>query len=291
MPEPAAEIDVDEDLIRRLLGAQRPALASLPIEIVGNGWDNVIARLGDDFVVRLPRRQASAELVEHEQRWLPVIGPRLPLPTPIPLFAGHPESIYPWAWSICPWLPGAPTSLVAPDDLHEAARTLAAFVKALHQPAPADVPLNPFRGVQLRERADAVHRRAHALADVIEANDVITTWEDLHATPPWLGPALWLHGDLHPSNMLTNKGRLAAVVDFGDITGGDPATDLAVAWMLFDEQERATFRDAAGIDDDTWRRAAGWALNLSLAYLTGDDTTSMPAIGRATLAAVLAEFG
>jgi aminoglycoside phosphotransferase (APT) family kinase protein len=90
--------------------------------------------------------------------------------------------------------------------------------------------------------------------------------------------------------MLTVDGALSAVIDFGDLTAGDPATDLAVAWMMFDRPHRDMFHAAAGIDDHTWRRAAGWALNLSLAYLTGDDTGSMPAIGRTTLEAVLVEF-
>jgi hypothetical protein len=60
--------------------------------------------------------------------------------------------------------------------------------------------------------------------------------------------------------------------------------------MMFDRQRRELFRVEAGIDDHTWRRAAGWALNLSLAYLAGDDSSAMPAIGRTTLAAVLDEF-
>ena len=64
--------------------------------------------------------------------------------------------------------------------------------------------------------------------------------------PTWAGPPLWLHGDLHPSNMLTHDGRLSAVIDFGDITSGDPATDLALAWMMFDAAERDVFREAAG---------------------------------------------
>ena len=106
----------------------------------------------------------------------------------------------------------------------------------------------------------------------------------------WDGPPLWLHGDLHPANMLTDDGRLSAVIDFGDITAGDPATDLAVAWTMFDEPSRREFRAAVAADDATWRRAAGWALALALAYLTGDDESPMPAIGRRTLAAVLAEF-
>jgi aminoglycoside phosphotransferase (APT) family kinase protein len=101
---------------------------------------------------------------------------------------------------------------------------------------------------------------------------------------------LWLHGDLHPSNMLTLDGRLSAIIDFGDITAGDPATDLAVAWMLFENAERDRFRSTIGVDEATWRRAAGWALSLSLAYLTGDDTSSMPDIGRRTLSQVIGEF-
>src|SRR5258708_13047978 len=32
------------------------------------------------LAVRLPRRAASAALIEHEQRWLPRLSPRLPLP-------------------------------------------------------------------------------------------------------------------------------------------------------------------------------------------------------------------
>jgi aminoglycoside phosphotransferase (APT) family kinase protein len=49
----------------------------------------------------------------------------------------------------------------------------------------------------------------------------------------WDGPPIWLHGDLHPFNLVVNQGRLSAVIDFGDLCAGDPATDLAVAWMLF----------------------------------------------------------
>ncbi|HEX3089775.1 MAG TPA: phosphotransferase, partial [Ilumatobacteraceae bacterium] len=144
--------------------------------------------------------------------------------------------------------------------------------------------------VHLRERAEAVEQRVELLHLEVAADRVLSAWNDLRSTPEWAGSTRWLHGDLHPSNMLTCDGRLSAIIDFGDITSGDPATDLALAWMMFEQRERAVFREAAAIDDDTWRRAAGWALNLSLAYMTADDTTSMPSIGRVTLAAVLDEF-
>ncbi len=287
MATPVAEIDIDEALVRSLLVEQQPALAALPTRMVANGWDNVVVRLGDEFMVRLPRREAAAQLILNEQRWLPTLAPSLPLPIPAPVFCGQPNANYPWAWSICPWLPGDDAADSPPTDQQAAALALAEFVVALHTPAPADAPDNPYRGVHLRERAETVAQRAETLG----RRDVLQLWDDLRSTPAWSRPPVWLHGDLHPSNMLTHNGRLSAVIDFGDITSGDPATDLALAWMMFDADYRTVFREAAAIDDHTWRRAAGWALNLSLAYMTGDDTTSMPAIGRATLTEVLAEFG
>jgi len=291
MATPAAEIDIDERLVTALLADQCPELAGMTVRVVANGWDNAIARVGDEWMARLPRRSASARLVVNEQQWLPLLAPSLPLDVPVPWFCGAASELYPWAWSVCRWLPGRTAAEASPEDATEAARTLAGFIHALHQPAPPNAPLNEFRGVALQQRAAAVTERAATLAAVIDEAEVMRVWATLRSTPSWEGPALWLHGDLHPSNMLTHHGRLSAVIDFGDICAGDPATDLAVAWMMFLPAERELFRKAAGIEQHTWQRAAGWALNLSLAYLTGDDSTSMPAIGRSTLAAVLAEFG
>ena len=290
MASPAAEIDIDAALVARLLAAQCPELAALPVEVVANGWDNTIARIGDDWLARLPRRADAAHLVLTEQVWLPQLAPRLPLDVPVPWFCGVADEHYPWAWSVCRWLPGNTAAIAPPTDLAATAVVLASFIEALHQPAPDDAPTNPFRGVSLQRRAQAVVDRAHLLEAIIDTPRVLRTWDELRSTPAWDGPPAWLHGDLHPSNMLTVDGRLSAVIDFGDMCAGDPATDLALAWMMFPPAEREQFRSAVGVDEHTWRRAAGWALNLSLAYMTGDDSTSMPAIGRRTLAAVLAEF-
>jgi aminoglycoside phosphotransferase (APT) family kinase protein len=50
------------------------------------------------------------------------------------------------------------------------------------------------------------------------------------------------------------------VIDFGTCGVGDPACDLVIAWTLFTEAERGTFRDAVGLPDDAWARGRGWAL-------------------------------
>ena len=71
----------------------------------------------------------------------------------------------------------------------------------------------------------------------------------------WSGPPLWLHGDLHPANILVDAtGHLRAVLDFGDLTAGDPATDLAVAWLAFEPEARAAFRRAGDRGDGHRRR-------------------------------------
>jgi aminoglycoside phosphotransferase (APT) family kinase protein len=286
---PAAEVDIDEPLVRALLAEQQPDLGHLPLTALASGWDNVIFRLGDDLVVRLPRRAASAVLVAHEQRWLPELAPRLPLPVPAPVRFGVPGCGFPWSWSVCPWLDGEVAADEPMDDLVAAAATLGDFLVALHQPGPDDAPENPYRGVPLAGRAASTEQRIEQMAETVDGPAVRACWNEALRVPQWSGPPLWLHGDLHPANLLVHGGHLAAVIDFGDLTAGDPATDLSVAWMLFPAEVRPTFRTAAGDPDDaTWERARGWALSLGLAYLASSaDNPTLERVGRETIAAAI----
>lgn len=278
-------------LVRALLADQRPDLADRPLRALASGWDNVSYRLGDDLVVRLPRRALAAPLVEHEQRWLPLVAPELPLAVPAPVHLGRPAAGYPWAWSVVPWLPGAPAALVPPADPVAAADALGGFVHALHG-CPADgLPPNPYRGGPLVERDEALRSRVVALGDAVDAVAVLARWEAALAAPAWSGPPVFLHGDLHPANLLVDGGQVVAVLDFGDLTGGDPATDLAAGWMLFDPAPRERFRHATGGPDDaTWSRARGWALNHAVACLASSaDDPVIASVGARTLAAVLGD--
>lgn len=283
---PAAEVDIDEALVRRLLTDQHPDLAALAIRELSHGWDNVMFRLGDQLTVRVPRRELAAALVEHEQRWLPDLAADLPLPIPAPVRAGRPTDYYPWSWSVLPWFDGRPAGATAPDDPEQAATDLGRFLAALHRPAPADAPENPFRGSPLADRNDAVLGRIASLATTIDVDDVTGRWRSAVEQPPWLGPPMWLHGDLHPLNVLVAGGRIGAVIDFGDITAGDPATDLAVAFSLFDPEVRPVLRAAADspvrpIDDAMWARAEGWCLAVGLAILANSaDDPVMHRLGR-----------
>jgi aminoglycoside phosphotransferase (APT) family kinase protein len=287
--KPTAEVTIDPSFVRALLQEQQADLAHLSLTEVAEGWDNKLFRLGDDLTVRVPRRAASAALIEHEQQWLPRLSPRLPLPVPVPLRVGRPGCGFPWSWSVVPWFPGESALLAPPPDLATTAVALGRFLRALHQPAPESAPHNPWRGVPLAARAKAVREYLQQLDGLIDRGAVLGLWERVLSTPPWSGPLLWIHGDLHPGNLLINSGRLSAVIDFGDLAAGDPATDLSVIWMLLPPLARQTFLTSVRgefypLDDHMLIRARGWALALGLAYLanSGDDET-MRALGRATI--------
>lgn len=283
---PPADHEVDAAWVRRLLRSQHPDLADLPITLVDNGFDNAIFRLGDDLAVRLPRRQAAAALAINEQRWLPELAPRLPIAIPAPLRVGRPAEGYPWAWGILPWLPGSTADLEEPDPAQ--AERLGSFLRALHIAAPAAAPRNPVRGVPLLHRAEQVNERMQRLEAVGETFPVAVrrAWRiGLEAPIDVVGR--WLHGDLHARNLLVADGELSGVIDWGDMTSGDTATDLACLWMLLpDAAARARALGAYGpISDATCARARGWAVLFGVLLLdTGIvDHPQHAKMGRLTL--------
>jgi len=282
---PAAEHQIDTALVARLLAAQHRDLARLPLEPLASGWDNAMFRLGADLVVRLPRRAAAAGLILNEQRWLPVLAARLTLAIPVPERVGRPGRGYPWHWSIQRWLPGSTADERPLETAH--ALHIAAFLRSLHMRAPADAPHNPLRGGPLRERAPIAEAR---LARIAAQTDLITdrlrqVWAQALETPIDVTPT-WIHGDVHPGNVLVHRGRLSGIIDWGDIAAGDPATDLAAAWLLFEDPEgRQAVFDAYGASDATVARARGWAVHLGAAHLDAGlvDNPRHRSIGEQTL--------
>jgi aminoglycoside phosphotransferase (APT) family kinase protein len=293
---PAAEVVISADLVRRLLAGQHPDLAHLPVGFLANGWDNELFLVGDELVARMPRRQLGATIIKHEQRWLPLLAPRLPLPIPYPERTGHSALGYPYPWSVVPFLPGTPATDAVSLDPAAAAASVGGFLGALHVPAPPDAPLNPFRGVPLASRGPTFAENLRLVGGAVDRDAAGRVWDSALSAPRHAGPPVWLHGDLHPANILVADGQVSGVIDFGDITSGDPACDLAVAWMLLPLERHDAFRsayEAAGgvADDGCWRRARGWALNLGVVYLAySADNPRLLNVGRRTLERILGEW-
>ncbi|GGS93214.1 aminoglycoside phosphotransferase family protein [Streptomyces cinerochromogenes] len=266
-----AETEITADLVRDLLRDHHPDLAGLPLELGARGWDNQLWRLGDDLAVRLPWATPSADaLLRKEHEWLPALAPRLPLPVPVPQRLSEPSERFPRPWLVTTWVPGTPADRAPATRAAEAADTLAAFLTALHRPAPDGAPAGRDRGGPLAGHAEGFAQQlasAAGLGLVPDPGAVRAVWEDAVAAPGWTGPALWLHGDLHPANVLTADGTFCGVIDFGDLFAGDPACDLAAAWLLLPDGAVDRFHEAyrPAPDPATLRRARGWAVLKALA--------------------------
>jgi aminoglycoside phosphotransferase (APT) family kinase protein len=281
---PGAQIEIAESHVRQLLVEQFPQLAGLELRHVARGWDNEVFRLGSELALRFPRRSTSAELMNHELTWFPSVGALCSLPVPKLLFRGQPDSTYPWNWSIVTWVPGTPVGSHALARSSTAARDLGRFVRGLNVPAPTNVPSSPWRGVPLADRSESVAQFAERAADLVEVEPLLTLWNEALAVPAFVGSPRWVHGDLHPLNILAQDGHISGVIDFGDLTSGDPAVDVAVAWLMFDELARETFLAESHVDHATTQRARGWAIFFGLAFLahSANDPVSLD-VGMATL--------
>lgn len=292
--KPAAEMVIDEELVRGLLADQvdaiMPGTSALPLALVAAGWDSEVWRIGDGLAARLPRRALAAPLIDHEHRALPRLAPRLEaagVRVPAPLVRGVPTTDFPWSWSVVPWIAGT-RGLDVPRAVRTGwAGTLADALAALHAPAPDDHPVNPVRGVPLAARATAFGERLSQVADAgaLDGTTIARLAEQWAAgldAATWDRAPVWIHGDLHPGNLLADAGTLVGIIDFGDVTAGDPAYDLAVAWLAFDDTGRAAFARATDgrYDGDTWIRARAWAAAVAVLLLAhSDDNPDYAALG------------
>ncbi|MFY9915896.1 MAG: aminoglycoside phosphotransferase family protein [Nocardioidaceae bacterium] len=288
---------VDVETVCHLVADQFPQWAHLPITPVRTpGWDNFTFHLADDMLVRLPSAAEYELAVEKEHRWLPELAKQLPTPTPVPLARGRPGAGYPFQWSVYGWLPGEPAAPGALTDPMGIAEDLTDFLEVLRRIDTADGPQpgihNWFRGATLRTY-DATARDALAeLEDHINAILAAAAWDDaLEAR--WDGVDVWFHGDFAAGNLLLERGRLAAVIDFGTCGVGDPSCDLAIAWTLLDLPGRQLLRERLHVDASTWARGRGWALWKTLRTLANaledrDERSATEA--RRIVDAILADY-
>ncbi|MFJ3202945.1 aminoglycoside phosphotransferase family protein [Streptomyces sp. NPDC086989] len=257
---------IDTALVRRLVDAQFPQWAGLPLERVEPaGSDHVVHRLGRELAVRLPCHRDAVGQAAKELRWLPRLAPRLPLAVPVPVAVGEGGAEYPWPWAVSRWIEGETATAAGLGDSVPAARSLAGFLTALAA-CPTDGGGEGGGEVRapLAERDAATRAAITALAGVFDAGAMTALWDAALAAPAWGRAAVWCHGDLHTGNLLTAGGELSAVIDFGELGLGDPACDLMIAFTLMSARSRAVFRTTLGVDEDTWTRGRGWALATGL---------------------------
>ncbi|MEW1981890.1 phosphotransferase [Citricoccus sp. NPDC079358] len=308
-------------LVRALLEEQHPDLAHLPLAEPVRGWDNTMVRLGERLALRLPRHAQAEALLDREVAWLPRLAAQLASPpaspltvrsdgtapaaghtttaipaVPTPIRTGVPRTGYPFRWAVVPWVDGTPAVHVPLQVRDAYAAQLAAALRGLHQPAPADAPASAFRGVDLADVEDRFTRRWNAVAGDLgrERRDQLAeVWRRAVNAAPYSGPRIWLHGDPHPNNTVLagvggSRSCSPVLVDFGDLCAGDPASDLGSALLHFSRAGREAFRttyDAGRVPDPAlWARAHGWAVHYALIFAAQSPGEALRPLGRDLLA-------
>ncbi len=284
------EIDIDESLVERLVRARFPRFAGLPVRAFrSTGTVNAVFRLGDEWCVRLPRLAGWARALEREARWLPELGPRLPLRVPEVAAVGEPSAEFGWTWAIYRWLDGSPYDDAIAGGEERAAADLADFVHALRAlPVTGDEPRAGRR--PLRDLDESTRAAIAQIGPGAEA--ALAAWRAALTAPAWDGAPVWIHTDLLRPNLLVRDGRLAAVLDFGGVGAGDPAADVVPAWSVFGPAGRAIYRRALGVDEGTWQRARGYALHQAALIIPYYSSTNprFAEQARRTVAEVIGDF-
>jgi len=224
------EIPMDLPLVRALVDRALPACAGLALRQLGSsGSSNALFRLGDELLVRLPRQPGGSTTIEKEARWLPRIGPLLPVSVPEIVAIGEPCLGYPERWSVVRWIPGDVPLVVGPETPVDPARRglaqdLAGVIAALGH---IDVPSAALRDPALRwYRGEPLARRdAHVRAGIeacraipglaLDLDAAVRVWDEAMSLPgiDRAVPPRWYHGDLLAENLVVRDGRLAAVLD------------------------------------------------------------------------------
>jgi aminoglycoside phosphotransferase (APT) family kinase protein len=274
------EADTSLPVVRDLLRHQAPGLAPLPLRPMtgtdGNtGSDNVLYRLGTEFVVRLPRTSAAASAMNTETQLLPRLAGRLPVSVPEVIHVGSESLRYPHPWAVLRWLPGVDT-WTARAGLTDGqgirlAEDLAQVVTGLREvPAAAYGDIVPTRvpgrrGGGLAALTDHMQAWLADAGGLVDVDAVRGAWQESLAAADWDGRAVLSHGDLIPGNLLVHGDRLSAVIDWGGAAAGDPALDLIPAWTVLGPRARERFRDTVAVEEDSWLRARGYSLQQAVA--------------------------
>lgn len=276
------EIALTEKDVRLLLQQQFPQFADLALSYIQeSGTENALYRLGDEYIVRLPRFvsdidafEKNEKTLEKELEYLPYLAKHLSFSISRPLFKGMPSKDYPFSWTIAKWNEGHNPGFEEKDEYSEFAKDMAEFVNQFHA-IPVETGPHSRRGVKLINLDEETQDALSQLNEDIDVPEARLLWEALRDIPYWEKELVWIHGDLLPGNILINRYRLSAIIDFSDLGLGDPACDLIPAWCLFNKTSRQIFKDnLLNVDDNTWLRGKGWALSIALILLPYYKTRS-----------------
>lgn len=218
-------------------------LLPLTIEPIGTGFDHTVYNVNNDWAFRFPRRKMGFEAMQIEVNVLQqLVHHPLLISIPKPEFYGEETTDdYPFAgFSLVHG--NVLTDEGDIDFLKHDVERLALFLKELHQrniSAPEDhldrlsiKKRKPILKEAIREVESALPRALHRELNTFIEN--VTEQENPVCQS-------FVHGDLHPKNIIVQNVHISGIIDWGDAHIGHPAVDLAVIYMVLNPKERDKF--------------------------------------------------
>lgn len=228
----------DFDKYTALIQANFPHLALHQVQPITRGWDSFVLDVNDEFIFRFPMRDDVVAQLERERHVLPKLA--LTLSTPIPQFEmlGQGNASYPYTFVGYRKLHGVPLEdeTITQQQLFTLAPALATFLHELHsfplaQAVQAGVQEHTPEQWRARyqERYVDLQKRVFPLLDGELCTKSARLWRDFLDTPAHFAfqPVL-IHCDLGSEHILCDpeRGVLTGIIDWGDMTIGDPALDF-----------------------------------------------------------------
>jgi aminoglycoside phosphotransferase (APT) family kinase protein len=288
-----AEIAVDKALARALIDEQFPRLDTSELRLLGQGWDNTVWLTRDRVAFRFPRRAIAVPGIEREIALLPLLAPRLPVRVPDAAYPGRPTETYGWPWFGSRLIDGHELGATELDDEARIALApqLAAALRSLHDqslPQTESLPVDPFGRTEIRTRVQKTREAIAAVASIWTAPptvaEILAEAEEL--PPP--ASATLVHGDLHARHVLVaGDGRLAGIIDWGDVCRADQSADLSLVWSALPPAGREAFSTVYGEGELTTERLLrARVIALFLCAILADyaRATGAPALAREMVA-------
>ncbi|WP_159448761.1 phosphotransferase [Demequina sp. NBRC 110053] len=254
---PAAHPAISETTARALLDSQLPQFADQELGERFDGWDMAMFRLGGALGVRLPRVESAVDSLEREVRCTTELAHDWTFAYPHVIARGEPGEGYPWPWAVVTWVPGDTA------DAHplgaSAGQHVGRAIAQIHAPAPGDAWHNPEQSLPFAGRtAETMWALGRVEAGgghegrLLDAPAARAMWDaGLAAHEP--AEQVWSHADLHGSNLLSDRGEFAGIIDWGKMAACDRAVDLAFLYTAMPQagvlQAIEAYREATGVID------------------------------------------
>ncbi len=293
----SGQLTVSPGMVRELVDAQFPSWRDLAVRAVESaGTVNAIFRIGGQLAARFRLRPGDTAAVrrrlESEAAAASELAGRTRFATPEPVAIGKPGAGYPLAWAVQTWLPGVTAAEEDPGRSVAFAHDLAEFIGGVRAIGTAGRTFSGRgRGGDLRSHDGWMQTCFDRSGHLLDVPRLRRLWEAMRALPR--GPAgdVMSHGDLIPGNVLVSGGRLAGILDVGDLGPADPALDLVAAWHLLQDGPRQALRGDLQGDDLEWERGKAWAFEqaMGLVWYYADSNPAMSRAGRRTLERIQAD--